>query len=60
MGILSGIALVIVVVVWVALQIKMKRDGIEPLSEGQLRYMRKKARKQGVSISQVNYKPRRR
>jgi hypothetical protein len=43
-----------------AIRSNLRKQGVEPLSRGQLRYMRRKARKQGVSMDQVNYRPRRR
>ena len=42
-----------------AIQKNLRDQGIEPLTRGQLRYARKKAREQGVSLDQVVYKPRR-
>ncbi|MEI5687754.1 hypothetical protein [Sphingomonas kyungheensis] len=42
------------------IQSSLRKQGVEPLTRGQLRYMRKKARKQGVSVDQISYKPRRR
>jgi hypothetical protein len=42
-----------------AIQKNLRDQGVEPLTRGQLRYARKKAREQGVSLDQVVYKPRR-
>ncbi|WP_267395244.1 MULTISPECIES: ABC transporter permease [unclassified Sphingomonas] len=43
-----------------AIQSSLRAQGVEPLTRGQLRYMRKKARRQGVTVDQIKYKPRRR
>ncbi len=53
-----GIVMVICVILWAVIQKNLRDQGHEPLSRGQLRYMRKKARKQGVDVSQISYKPR--
>jgi hypothetical protein len=55
---LVGIVMVICIVLWAAIQKNLTDQGHEPLSRGQLSYMRKKARKQGVDVSQISYKPR--
>lgn len=56
---LVAIVMIVCAVLWLAIQKNLADQGIEPLSRGQLRYMRKKARKQGVDVSQIDYNPRR-
>lgn len=55
---LAGIVMFICVVVWLAIQKNLADQGYEPLTRGQSRYMRKKARRQGVDVSEVSYRPR--
>lgn len=53
-----GIIMFACAILWLAIQKNLADQGHEPLSRGQLRYMRKKARKQGVDVSQISYRPR--
>ena len=53
-----GIIIVGCLVLQWAISKNLRDQGVEPLSRGQLRYMRKKARGQGVDVSQVSYTPR--
>lgn len=55
---LVGIIIVGCLILQLAISKSLRDQGVEPLSRGQMRYMRKKARKQGVNVSQVSYKPR--
>lgn len=57
---IAGIIAVVCLFLSFAIQKNLRDQGIEPLSRGQLRYVRQKAHKQGVSMDQVSYKPRRR
>jgi len=53
-----GIVIVACVILWAVIQRNLSDQGYEPLSRGQLRYMRKKARKQGLDVSEIDYNPR--
>ena len=56
---LVAIVMIVCIVLWLTIQKSLADQGVDPLSRGQLRYMRKRARKEGVDISQINYNPRR-
>lgn len=46
-------------ILWAVVQRHLTDIGHQPLSRGQLRYMRRKARRLGVPVEQVPYRPRR-
>jgi len=58
MTIISAILAVIFALIWLGIQKAMRDQGITPLSRGQLKYWRRKARKAGVGMNQVAYRPR--
>lgn len=45
-------------ILWFAIQNCLHDQGVAPLSRGQLRYMRRKARKLGVDSADLPYKPK--
>lgn len=49
------ILMIAAVIGWLVIKKAMSDQGIEPLSRGQSRYLRRKARKLGVDVSQVPY-----
>ena len=51
--------LIVLAVFWLVLQGAMHDNGVSPLSRGQHRYLRRKARRMGVDVSEVPYRPRR-
>jgi len=52
------VIIIALIIFWAAIQRSIIKSGHEPLSRGQLRYMRRKARKEGVDVSGVSYQPR--
>jgi len=52
------VVMVACVILWAVIQKNLRDQGYEPLSRGQLRYMRRKARKQGLNVSEIDYNPK--
>jgi hypothetical protein len=53
------VVMVVCLILWVIIQNNLRAQGYEPLSRRQMRYMRKRARRMGLDVSEVPYKPRR-
>jgi len=52
------VIIIVLIIFWAVIQKSIRDSGYEPLSRGQLRYMRRKARKMGTDVSDVPYQPR--
>ena len=52
------VIIIVLIIFWAVIQKSIRDSGHEPLSRGQLRYMRRKARKMDTDVSDVPYRPR--